>query len=63
MIGRRSAVTQVGMIRAPFGVGANVKVADGKIGTITDIDGAFKLDVPPGTKLIVSFIGQQVIPT
>lgn len=41
-------------------IGANVKVADGKIGTITDIDGAFKLDVPPGTKLIVSFIGYDV---
>ena len=38
-------------------IGANVKVEKGKVGTITDIDGVFKLNVPVGTKLIVSYIG------
>ena len=45
-------------------IGANVKVEKGKVGTITDIDGVFKLNVPVGTKLIVSYIGfeeQRVI--
>ena len=27
------------------------------VGTITDIDGVFKLDVPKGAKLLISFIG------
>lgn len=38
-------------------IGANIKVEGGKTGSITDIDGVFKLDVPVGTKLIVSYIG------
>ena len=39
-------------------IGANV-IVEGQStnGTITDIDGVFKLDVPKGAKLIVSFIG------
>ncbi len=40
-------------------IGANVKVQGGKVGTITDLDGVFKLNVPPGTKLAVSFIGYE----
>lgn len=39
-------------------IGANVVVAnDRSIGTITDLDGKFKLDVPANAKLVVSFIG------
>ena len=39
-------------------IGANV-IVEGQStnGTITDIDGVFKLNVPKGAKLIVSFIG------
>ena len=38
-------------------IGANVVVQGQTVGTITDIDGVFKLDVPKGAKLLVSFIG------
>ena len=40
-------------------IGANVVVLNNKsIGSITDIDGNFRLnDVPEGSKLVVSFIG------
>ncbi len=40
-------------------IGANVVVEKGTTGTITDIDGAFKLSVPQGTKLKISFIGYE----
>ena len=38
-------------------IGANVVVQGQTVGTITDIDGVFKLDVPRGAKLLISFIG------
>ena len=38
-------------------IGANVVVESTNIGTITDIDGVFKVNVRPGTKLKISFIG------
>lgn len=38
-------------------IGANVSVKGTTIGTITDIDGKFTLDVPEGSKLQVSYIG------
>ena len=38
-------------------IGANVVVQGQTVGTITDIDGVFKLDVPKGAKLLISFIG------
>lgn len=38
-------------------IGANVSTLDGKVGTVTDIDGRFSLDVALGTQLRVSFIG------
>jgi len=40
-----------------FVIGANVSVEGTTIGTITDLDGAFKLDVPGDGKLVVSYIG------
>lgn len=40
-------------------IGANVMAEGTKNGTITDIDGVFKLNVRPGTKLKVSFIGYE----
>lgn len=40
-------------------IGANVKVKNGNIGTITDLNGAFKLTVPVGSKLVFSFIGYE----
>lgn len=42
-------------------IGANVVIEGGTTGTITDIDGVFMLDVKPGTKLKVSFIGCKTI--
>ncbi len=40
-------------------IGANVVTEDGKLGTITDVNGIFKLSVPPGTKLVITFIGYR----
>lgn len=40
-------------------IGANVSVEGTTIGTITDIDGNFKLEVPSNGKLKVSYIGYQ----
>lgn len=44
--------------------GANIVVKGTTIGTITDIDGNFSLDVAPGATLVVSFVGyasQEVV--
>lgn len=38
-------------------VGASVKVSGTKTGTITDVDGKFTLNVPEGTKLVVTYLG------
>ncbi len=39
-------------------IGASVKVKGGSgVGTVTDIDGNFKLDAKPGTTLVISYIG------
>ena len=38
-------------------VGASVKVSGTKTGTITDVDGKFALNVPEGTKLVVTYLG------
>lgn len=38
-------------------IGANVITEDGKTGTVTDEAGHFQLNVPYGTKLIISYIG------
>lgn len=40
-------------------IGANVSVEGTTIGTITDLDGAFKLNVSEGSELIISFIGYE----
>ena len=40
-------------------IGANIMTEGTKNGTITDIDGVFKLNVRPGTKLKISFIGYE----
>ena len=38
-------------------IGANVVAEGTNVGTITDIDGVFKINVRPGAKLKISFIG------
>lgn len=38
-------------------IGANVVAEGTTTGTITDIDGVFSLNVRPGTKIKISFIG------
>lgn len=38
-------------------IGASVMVQGTTMGTVTDIDGKFSLDVPAGKKLVVSYIG------
>ena len=40
-------------------VGASVKIFGTKQGTVTDVDGHFSLNVNPGTKLIVSYLGMK----
>jgi TonB-dependent starch-binding outer membrane protein SusC len=40
-------------------IGANVKVEGAKFGTITDVDGKFKLDVPKNATLTVSYMGYK----
>ena len=40
-------------------IGASVKVVGSNQGTITDMDGNFKLDVAPGTELIISYVGYK----
>ena len=45
-------------------IGANVVVDGTTIGTVTDVDGNFTLDVPDGATLKISYIGyiEQIIP-
>ena len=38
-------------------IGASVKVAGTKTGTVTDVDGNFSLNAPAGAKLEISYIG------
>ena len=38
-------------------IGASVKVAGTKTGTVTDVDGNFSLNVPAGAKLEVTYLG------
>lgn len=38
-------------------IGASVKVKGGSLGTVTDVDGKFTLDIPQGATLVVSYIG------
>lgn len=40
-------------------IGANVSIEGTTIGTITDLDGAFKLNISEGSELIISFIGYE----
>lgn len=38
-------------------IGASVKVKGASMGTVTDIDGKFSIDVPQGSTLVISYIG------
>ena len=40
-------------------IGASVRVVGGNVGTVTDFDGNFKLDVAPGTELLISYVGYK----
>ena len=40
-------------------IGASIRVKNSSQGTITDMDGNFKLDVAPGTELIISYVGYK----
>jgi TonB-linked SusC/RagA family outer membrane protein len=40
-------------------ISASVRVKDGTLGTITDMDGNFSLDVPGGVTLIISYVGYR----
>ena len=40
-------------------IGASVKVKGTSQGTVTDLDGKFRLDVAPGTELVVSYVGYR----
>lgn len=61
-VAQQKNVTVTGIVEDSHGepiIGANVVVENGTTGTITDIDGAFKLAVPQGAKLKISFIGYE----
>ncbi|MGI6222630.1 MAG: SusC/RagA family TonB-linked outer membrane protein [Prevotella sp.] len=38
-------------------IGATVKQMDGSVGTVTDVNGNYSLEVPIGSKLIISYVG------
>lgn len=38
-------------------IGANVMIKGTATGTVTDMNGRFSLNVPPGSTLVVSYIG------
>lgn len=40
-------------------IGASVRATGSKTGTITDLNGNFKLNVPAGTKITISFVGYE----
>ena len=40
-------------------IGASVKVKGTSQGTVTDLDGNFRLDVAPGTELVISYVGYR----
>lgn len=40
-------------------IGASVMVKGKKQGAVTDMDGHFSIDVPPGTELVISYLGYQ----
>ena len=40
-------------------IGASIKVVGTNTGTVTDIDGNFKLNAPAGAKLEITYIGMQ----
>ena len=42
-------------------IGASVKVKGSNQGTVTDMDGNFRLDVAPGTELVISCIGYKTV--
>ena len=44
-------------------IGATVRVAGTKTATVTDLDGNYKLNVPNGGKLTVSYIGYKDVST
>lgn len=56
---RRTITGTVKDVNGESIIGANVSVEGTTLGTITDIDGAFKLDAPENGKLIISFIGYE----
>jgi hypothetical protein len=40
-------------------IGASVKIAGTKTGTVTDVDGNFSLNAPAGAKLEITYIGMN----
>ena len=56
---RRTITGTVKDVNGESIIGANVSVEGTTLGTITDINGAFKLDAPENGKLIISFIGYE----
>ena len=60
LIAQQNERTIKGVVKDAAGetvIGANVAVVGTTIGTITDINGSFSLNVPAGATLKVSFIG------
>lgn len=62
LIAQQSERTIKGVVKDATGetvIGANVAVVGTTIGTITDVNGSFSLNVPAGATLKVSFIGYK----
>ena len=59
---RQDRLTVTGVVRDEVGepvIGASVKVEGMDKGVITDLNGRFTIDVPPGSRLSVSFLGYK----
>lgn len=60
LVGQQDSKPITGVVKDKHGetiIGANIRVGGTSIGTITDVDGKFSLNVPPNGTLIVSYIG------
>lgn len=60
VITQQSSKNITGIVIDPNGeavIGANVSIKGTTIGTITDMDGKFSLDIPNNATLLISYIG------
>ena len=59
-VNAQTSTTITGMVKDALGeplIGASVVQKGTSNGTVTDLDGRFKVDVPAGATLVVSYVG------